>query len=50
MFQAIIYRWRMSLLTLRLIAQRTQAPLKTVRTWARRGYITPVACDVETRA
>ena len=40
----------MSLLTLRLIATWTHAPLTTVRSWAKRGHITPVACDVTSRA
>ena len=40
----------MSLLTLRQIAQWTRAPLKTVRTWAERGHIKPLACDVASRA
>lgn len=40
----------MSLLTLRHIALWTHAPLKTVRTWAERGHLTPTACDVKTRA
>ena len=39
-----------SLLTLRLIATWTHAPLTTVRSWAKRGHITPVACVVVTRA
>ena len=41
---------RMSLLTVRLIATWTHAPIKTVRTWAQRGHIEAVACDVSSRA
>jgi hypothetical protein len=38
------------LLSAALIAQWTFQPVATVRTWAKRGKLLPVACDVRTRA
>lgn len=38
------------LLSASLIAQWTFQPVATVRTWAKRGKLLPVACDVRTRA
>lgn len=41
---------RRPLLTLRLVAEWTQQPYNTVRTWVNRKKIQPVACAVQSRA
>lgn len=40
----------MTLLTIDLLHVWTRHPKETLRTWAKRGRLTPVACEVRTRA
>lgn len=41
---------RKGLHTIEVLAFWTNHPKETLRTWAKRGRITPIACDVKSRS